>query len=325
LPLKQVDPVAPTGLRALLTENIGLKITSLVVAVLLFSVVRGAEDAQRSVLVDVVAELPPESDARILTSDLPAKVRLTLRGSRSLLNSIRADDLPPIEIDLSETQASVYYFESERFEVPAGVEVTQVSPDALPLTWVERTQRAFPVYARLDGRPDTGMMIAGDPTVRPATVVLRGPTPELAGMDRLLTDTIPLAGLGPGHYERRVPIPRLPAHVQFVGDTSVTVQFEIAPEIADRAIPRLDVATVGGAIRELRPARVRVILRGPPTLLDAIDAPSIVPYVDGSALDPSLGAQSILVRVRGIPDGVELAGVDPEEVLATPLPAAPHH
>jgi hypothetical protein len=324
VPLKP-DPNAPTGLRALLTENIGLKITSLLVSVLLFSVVRGAEDAQRSVLVDVVAELPPDSDARILTSDLPAKVRLTLRGSRSLLNSIRADDLPPIEIDLSETQASVYYFEPERLEVPAGVEVAQVSPDALPLTWVERTQRAFPVSARLEGRPDTGMMVIGEPTVRPATVVLRGPTPDLAGMDRLVTDPIPLAGLGAGHYERRVAIPRLPAHVQFVGDASVTVQFEIAPEIAERAIPRLDVATVGGAIRDLRPARVRVILRGPPALLDVIDAPSIVPYVDGSALDPALGAQSILVRVRGIPDGVELAGVDPEEVLATPAPVAPHH
>ncbi len=168
-------------------------------------------------------------------------------------------------------------------------------------------------------------MVVGDPTVRPATVVLRGPTPDLAGMDRLVTEPIPLAGLGAGHYERRVAIPRLPAHVQFVGDTSVTVQFELAPEIAERAIPRLDVATVGGVLRDVRPARVRVTLRGPPVLLDAIDAPSIVPYVDASALDPTLGAQSVLVRVRGIPDGVELSGVDPEEVLATPAPAPPHH
>ena len=30
-------------------------------------------------------------------------------------------------------------------------------------------------------------------------------------------------------------------------------------------------------------------------------------------------AQPALVRVRGIPEGVELAGVEPEEVLATPL------
>jgi hypothetical protein len=53
-------------------------------------------------------------------------------------------------------------------------------------------------------------------------------------------------------------------------------------------------------------------------VLDALDAPSIVPYVDASTIDPAAGAQPVLVRVRGIPEGVELVGVEPEEVLATP-------
>ena len=33
----------------------------------------------------------------------------------------------------------------------------------------------------------------------------------------------------------------------------------------------------------------------------------------------------VLVRVRGIPEGVELVRVDPETVLATPVAAAPPH
>lgn len=315
----------PSGtLRAMFTENVSLKAISLVVAVLLFTVVRGAEDAQRSVLVDVVAVLPPPSEPRILTSDLPAKVRLTLRGSRSLLNSVRTDDLGPIQLDLSETRASVYYFDAEQFSVPAGVEITQVSPDALALTWAERTQRTLPVEARLDGRPVTGLMVVGDPVVRPATVTLRGPEADLATIDRVMTEPIALATMSEGRLERRVALARLGNHIEVVGDDDVTVQLEIAPEIATRAVPRLDVAVVGGTLREIRPARVRVSLRGPPTRLDAIDAPSIVPYVDASAIDPAAGTQSVIVRVRGIPDGVELAGVDPEEVLVTPVPAVPH-
>ncbi len=320
----RADPTAASALRALLTENVGLKAISLVVAVLLFTVVRGAEDAQRSVLVDVVAVLPPPHEPRILTSDLPAKVRLTLRGSRSLLNSVRTDDLGPIQIDLSETRASVFYFEAEQFSVPAGVEVTQVSPDALALTWAERTQRVLPVEARLDGHPATGLMVIGDPSVRPATVTLRGPESELGTIDRVLTEPIALSTLTEGRLERRVALARLGSHVELVGDEVVTVQIEIAPEIAERPVPRLDVAVIGGVLREVRPARVRVVLRGPPTRLDAIDAPSIVPYIDVSTLDPAAGVQSVLVRVRGIPDGVELVGVDPEEVLATPVSAAPH-
>ncbi len=321
----RAEPRPGGALRAMLTENVGLKATSLVIAVFLFSVVRGAEDAQRSVLVDVVAVLPPPTEPRILTSDLPAKVRLTLRGSRSLLNSVRTDDLGPVQVDLSETHASVYYFDAEQFSVPAGVEVTQVSPDALPLTWAERAQRILPVQARLDGRPAAGLMVTGEPSVRPSTVTLRGPEPDLATIDRVLTEPIALATLSEGRIERRVALARLGAHVEIVGDEDVTVQVEIAPEIATRPVPRLEVAVVGGALRDVRPTRVRVTLRGPPTALDAIDAPSIVPYVDAAAVDPAAGTQSVLVRVRGIPDGVELAGVDPEEVLVTPVPvAAPH-
>jgi YbbR domain-containing protein len=320
----RAEPKPGGTLRAMLTENVGLKAISLVVAVLLFTVVRGAEDAQRSVLVDVVAVLPPTSEPRILTSDLPAKVRLTLRGSRSLLNSVHPDDLGPIQLDLSETRASVYYFDAEQFSVPAGVEITQVSPDALALTWAERTQRVLPIEARLDGRPGPGLMVVGEPTVRPATVTLRGPEADLATIDRVMTEPIALATMSEGRLERRIALARLGAHVEVVGDDDVTVQIEIAPEIATRAVPRLDVAVVGGTLREIRPARVRVSLRGPPSRLDAIDAPSIVPYVDASAIDPAAGTQSVIVRVRGIPDGVELAGVDPEEVLVTPVPAAAH-
>jgi YbbR domain-containing protein len=314
-----------TTLRGLLTENVGLKAMSLVIAVFLFSVVRGAEDAQRSVLVDVVAVLPRPSEPRILTSDLPAKVRLTLRGSRSLLNSVRPDDLGPVQLDLSETRAAVYYFDAEQFSVPAGVEVTQVSPDNVPLTWAERAQRVLPITARLDGRPPPGLMVVGDPTVRPSTVTVRGPEPDLAALDHVATEPIALAGLTEGRIERRVALARLGTHVELASDDDVTVQIELAPEIAERPVPRLDVAVVGGTLREVRPARVRVTLRGPPTLLDVIDAPSIVPYVDASAVDPAAGTQSVLVRVRGIPEGVELAGVDPEEVLATPALAAPTH
>lgn len=321
----RVEPTPAGTLKAMLTENVALKAWSLVIAVLLFSVIRGAEDAQRSVLVDVVAVLPSPAEPRILTSDLPAKVRLTLRGSRSLLNSVRTDDLGPIQLDLSETRASVFYFDPEQFAVPAGVEVTQVSPDNVPLTWAERAERTLPVAPRLDGRPPAGLMIVGEPTVRPSTVTLRGPEADLATIERVSTEPIAAATLSEGRIERRVALTRLGTHVELQGEDHVTVVIDVAPEIAERGVPRLEVAVVGGTLREVRPARVRVTLRGPPERLDAIDAPSIVPYVDASAMDPAGGAQSVIVRVRGIPDGVELGGVDPEEVLATPLPPAGPH
>jgi hypothetical protein len=138
-----------------------------------------------------------------------------------------------------------------------------------------------------------------------------------------MTEPVPVGGLPAGRYERRVTITRLPGHVDVVGERTVTVFFELQPEVAERSVPRLEVAVIGGVVREVRPGRVRVTLRGPPRVLDAMDAPSIVPFVDVAPLDAAAGTQALPVRVRGIPEGVELVRVEPEEALVTP--AAPVH
>lgn len=305
-------------LRGLFLDNVGLKALSLVIAMALFWIVRGSEDAQRAVFVDVVAVLPPPSATKMLTTELPAKVRLTLRGSRSLLNNVRSDDVPPVQIDLREPGASVYYFEPERFELPSGIEIAEIAPEAVTLSWADRATRTLGVRARVSGRVDEGLMLVGDPVVRPATLTVRGAVTDIAILDMLRTEPIDVTGLAAGRHERRVEVELPAGHLEVVEDSVVSVSVEIAPEIAERSIPRQEIAVTGGTIRELRPNRVRITLRGAPSVLDAVDAPSIVPYVDASTIDPAAGAQPVLVRVRGIPEGVELVGVEPEEVLATP-------
>lgn len=309
-------------LRNLFLENVGIKAVSLAAAMTLFWIVRGSEDAQRSVFVDVIAVLPPPTANEMLTTELPAKVRLTLRGSRSLLNNVRADTLSAVQVDLREPGAVVYYFEPERFELPSGIEITEIAPESITLAWADRATRTVAVRPRVSGTVDPGLMLVGDPTVRPATVTIRGAAPDIAILDALRTDPIDITGLPAGRHERRVELALPVGHLEIVDDSVVSVTLEIAPEIAERAIPRQEISITGGTLRELRPNRVRILLRGSPSVLDALDAPSIVPYVDASALNPELGTQPILVRVRGVPEGVELVGVEPEEVLATP--ATPH-
>ena len=267
-------------LRTLVFENFGLKVFSIVASLALFSIVRGAEDAQRSVFVDVVATVPDAASGRILLSDIPDRVRITLRGSNALLNSIHRDDIPPILVSLEDAQARIYYLDAERIEVPAGVEIVQIAPATIPLQWADRAQRTLPVEPTIDGHPPPGMMLAGEPQARPATVTITGPAPEISPLDHVTTDPITVAGLEIGMHERRVALMRLPPHSEYEGEPSVTVQLEIAPQIAERSVVRLEVAVVGGTVRELRPNRVRVRLRGAPDVLDALDPHGIVPYVD---------------------------------------------
>lgn len=316
-------------LRSLFVDNVGLKATSLVIAMALFWLVRGAEDAQRAVYVDVVAVLPPPSAARMLTSELPAKVRLTLRGSRGLLNSVRSDEIPPVQVDLSEPGATLYYFEPERFEIPAGVEVTEIAPETIALSWADIGSRTLPIHPRVTGALLPGLMLAGEPTVRPSSIEVHGAEPDLLILENIRTEPVDLGGLPAGRHERRIELERPAGHVELEEVDAIIVSVEITPEIVERSIARQSVEVIDGtppgpAVRDLRPNRVRIDLRGPPDVLDAIDALAIVPYVETSGLDPAGGPQDRLVRVRGIPDGVELVRVDPETVLATPVVPSHH-
>lgn len=143
------------------------------------------------------------------------------------------------------------------------------------------------VRPRVSGTVEPGLMLVGDPSVRPATVTIRGAAPDVAILDALRTEPIDVTGLPAGRHERRVELALPVGHLEVVDDSVVSVTFDIAPEIAERAIPRQEISVTGGTLREIRPNRVRITLRGAPAVLDALDAPSIVPYVDASALNPS--------------------------------------
>ncbi|MBC7173017.1 MAG: hypothetical protein H5U40_11335, partial [Polyangiaceae bacterium] len=101
-------------------QDLGLKAASLVAALVLFSVVHGAEDAQKSIYVDLITLLPSEDSGRMLVSDVPVRVRVTLTGSRSQLNAIRQEQLPPVQIDLRNHRGDEYFFADEDVDLPVG-------------------------------------------------------------------------------------------------------------------------------------------------------------------------------------------------------------
>ena len=83
------------ALRLFLTDNLGLKASAIGIAILMFSLVHGAEDMERNVYVGVVVQPPPDAQDMILVTEIPDKVRVRLKGSRARLNaSPRSGTLP---------------------------------------------------------------------------------------------------------------------------------------------------------------------------------------------------------------------------------------
>ena len=309
------------ALRRLATENIGLKVVSLIAAIVLFSLVRGSEDAQRTVFSDVVAILPPVDSGKVLVSEVPDRVRLTLQGSRSILNSIRREDLE-VQMDLTDTRLRYYYFDPAIFDLPAGVQVVQMAPATVPLTWADRIERRVPVEPQFIGTPPPGLALEEPVSVEPRRVVLRGPQNEVDPLAAIETRPIDLRGIEAGEHVRTMRLERAPAHSSYVGEPMIEVRFRIVRELDERTLEDLAVSAVGPARATLRPASVHVHLRGGAEALEGIAADQVVPFVDVS--DPELtGTVERPVQLRGLPPGVEVTSIEPSTVLVTLRGAAP--
>lgn len=308
------------ALRRLLTQDLGLKALALATAIFLFSLVRGSEDAQRAIYVDVTALTPPASSGKMLVSELPDKVKVTLRGSRAQLSEIAVD---AVTMDITDPSMRYFYFEPGAFDLPAGVTVVDLAPASIPLTWADRGERRIPLSANLVGEVAAGLQLGGPASVRPGAVLVRGPRRAIEPIDRVETEPIDLGSLGTGRHQERVRLERPPMHAEYVDVSSVLVTFEIVPLIATRAVDAVEVTQVGGAARAtLQPERVQVTVRGRPERVEALAAERLLPFVDVSELPAGGGAVRATVQLQPLPEGLEVVSVDPPEVFVT-LPARP--
>lgn len=299
-------------LRRMVTDNLGLKLFSLVVAIALFTVVHGSDAGQRSLYVPVVATLPPESAGNVLVGELPDRVKVTLSGSRSVVNSIH--QLDAVQIDLTDAPRA-YTFDPRLFGVPAGIDV-QTTPAVLTLDWEPRQEAKLPVRVQLSGAPEASLELAGKPTVSPPRLLVKGPRSSVEAMSELPTDLLPLGSLRAGTHRVRVPLLALPQGVAVVGTPEVTVELNLELKREQRKLRHLTVAALGiTGSAVLRPPHVDVVVAAPERMLEELDPEHVVPVVEVPAdTRPGL-AVSLPVTVRGIDDTVRLIRVEPTEVL----------
>jgi YbbR domain-containing protein len=307
-----------TLLRRIFVDDIGLKLFSGLVAVILFAFIHGAEQGRKSVYVDVLALVPQEESGRILMTELPARVRLMLAGSQSRLAAIRSDSLPPIQLDLRSHAGGEYRFSRADLDLPVGVRVEQWNPAAIELRFEERDDREIPIRPSLAGELPSGLRIARGPEVEPKRVKLVGPASVVADIDFARLEPIELTGLPEGTHSVRVGFRAPPEGCEYVGAATVPVTLEVAPARSERAFDSLEVSVLAGKARSIRPRTVDVIVAGPQETMGPLRARHLVPYVDASELTGESGAQPLEVRVRGVPDGAEVVRVLPREILVTP-------
>jgi len=268
------------GVRAALLENLGLKLISLFCALALYAFIHGAgDDAQRTFSVGVVVLRPPDSANRELLTQPPTEVGIVLRGPRTQLDDLHADDIGSLRLDLRSGRDARIDLDPSMFHVPAGLAVEQIIPSTIKLRWDDVIERPIPVQVARTGEPAPGFTMKGSIVSEPATVNTHGPRSIVEVMQFARAAPFDVTNLTEGVYKRPLALDKPPNLVTF--DTeNVVASIEIVRELKTMKFPHLKVEIVGIARATTVPGTVTVNVTGTPEDLNGLIAEAIVPRVE---------------------------------------------
>jgi hypothetical protein len=263
-------------LRTAAVENLNLKILSFLCSLAIYGWVHGSQEAQRSV--DINIDTLPGPPNRVLTTPIPPTLRVTLGGSKTTLDELRADNLRPIQLDLHNGVETRFTFSASDVSVPPGVTVEQIDPPSIDLVWEDVITRDIPVEVGVVGTPAAGYVVKGAPVADPKIVRARGPKSEVLVIQRVRAEALDITGLTEGKYPRQLALDRPRGRVTY--DTqSVAATVEIGREVAERPFTRVPVAVIGHSTARVQPAEVDVRLSCPPEIVRALRPEQVVPRV----------------------------------------------
>jgi hypothetical protein len=283
-------------------DNIGLKVISIAFSLGFYAFIHGAQNAQRSFPVSVVVLLPREAQNRILLTQPPPTVRVTVHAMRSSLDDLKAEDLGSLQLDLRKGTETYGSFDASGLNLPPGHRL-EIDPPGIPLTWDDVITREVPIQVSVTGQPLTGYAVQGPPIADPRSVQARGPKTVVETLQHARTEPFDIGGLAEGEHSRKISIDRPPPRVTFDEQTT-NITVVIGRARMERVYVKLPVHVVGLARATTIPAEVDVHVNGPPELVGILRPEQIVPTVDVRVLTadlkvPGSAKAPVLATVEG--------------------------
>ena len=183
-------------LRGWLLDNLGLKFTALVLAVLVYLNVYLNRPA--TMLVSFPLEFTDLGDSLTLSGPAPAVVQAVLRGTGKQLIGVRVRE-PRLKVSLLGVAPGRFEraLDASDLPLPGHGSITVdnlVGPRVVAVEIDHRAARDVPIKVQVEGTPAPGFTWTGGAVLEPATVHLTGPAKALHDLDSLALSPISLAG-----------------------------------------------------------------------------------------------------------------------------------
>jgi YbbR domain-containing protein len=300
--------------RSFLTENLGLKLLSLVLAMLVWFAIAGETASEMGLRVPLELQNVPRDFE--LSGDTVDAVEVRVRASAGIVHALNPGDVSA-QIDLAGSVEGerIVHLTADSIRVPFGVRVVKVAPAMLTLRFERTLQKVVPVRPRLVGRPAEGFEVA-EVVSEPPEVRLAGPRSRVEAVDSAFTEPLALDA-AKDSVSDVVRIGLEDPLLRIQGRSEVRVTARIRELHEQRTLKGVVVEARGGAAR-FRPAAVQLVLQGPAAVLRRLAATDVKAYVDLAA--PATGARRpVAVEIGPGFTGVTLQEARPAEVAVEPV------
>jgi YbbR domain-containing protein len=243
-------------------------------------------------------------------------VKVAARGPWTQLQHLERA-LEPIHVDLTHIKGGDVHLDEDMLHLPEGVRTASISPSDIHVEFEPRIVREVPIQPLLEGEPAEGYRVA-KVTATPSLVRVDGAKSAVEAIARAPTRPLRVAEAR-RPVEGEVPLEPPPLHTRFADLSTVHVRADVQPAMVERSFEDVPVRVLGLSRMEaaVEPPTVRLTLRGPSVLLDAVAPKDVSLNVEASLIDTRPPAKYIRsVTVGGLPAGVA-AEVQPDTVMLT--------
>jgi YbbR domain-containing protein len=291
-------------------RHFGLKIVSIALAVLMWLIVAGEDTVERGLRVPIQFEqFPAELE---LLGEPPTLVDVRVRGAASIVSRMSPGEVVAVlDLRASAPGRRLFQLTPEQVRVPFGVQVVQVTPATVAMSFERSGSAVVPVVPVVEGAPAPGFVV-GTVTSDPQKVEVVGPESAVRRATEALTETISVDGARETVSES-VTIGFLSPALRLRTPQRAAVSVAILPGPRERTVRNRPVQ-----LRSLHPtlsaqavpSMVDVALRGRESI-DRLPPDQVVPFVDLTGL--GVGEYSLTVGVAS-PADAGVVGVTPQVV-----------
>jgi YbbR domain-containing protein len=289
-------------------KHVGLKLLSIALAAALWLLVSGERIVERAMRIPLeFTNLPSQLE---VVGDQPNVVDVRLRGSSGALSRVATGELVAmLDLRAARTGRRLFHLTGADVRTPFGVEVVQVMPSSVSLTFEPSATKVVPVVPSVEGDPADGYVV-GTVTADPATVEVVGPMSALGSLTEAITEPISVTtASAPVTETVTVGVPDQAVRLREPQTARVTVN--IAPAPVEWAVAAIPVQVRNAAKNaQVTPAFVTVHVRGPRETMGS-SADAFEASVDLSGLRS--GQYQVPVRVVP-PARIGVVRVDPTEL-----------